>query len=65
MSLSVNQNGIVLLIPIVHFDFQPVAMMAAAEIVVFAVAVAVAVVVLVVVVDFGTVDTADILGLDN
>ena len=61
MSLSVNQNGIVLLIPIVHFDFQPVAMMAAAEIVVFAVAV----VVLVVVVDFGTVDTADILGLDN
>ena len=56
-----------LLIPIVHFDFQPVAMMAAAEIVVFAVAVAVAVavVVLVVVVDFGTVDTADILGLDN
>ena len=44
-----------------HFDFQPVAMMAAAEIVVFAVAV----VVLVVVVDFGTVDTADILGLDN
>ena len=61
MSLSVNQNGIVLLIPIVHFDFQPVAMMAAAEIVVFAVAV----VVLVVVVDFGTVDTADILWLYN